>query len=198
MTPSSFDPSPLAWLFWALLAAIAGLSGWVAWRLNHVRKLRQQRAVRMRRKRQRRQAAPPRALPSAACVHDIPLDAPEHRPLILVVDDSPVALHNAKRVLDSQPYRVALAENGRQAWALLQDQKPDLIISDIDMPQMTGFDLLRLVREDLRLSDLPFILMTSNLYAHAQASQSAGFDSLLPKPYAPEDLVEQVRFLLQQ
>ena len=53
--------------------------------------------------------------------------------------------------------------------------------------------VLDLVREDLRLADLPFILMTSHLYAHVQSSQAAGFDSLLPKPYSPEDLVEQVK-----
>lgn len=181
-----------------LLIAFVALAGWTFWRLKKVRKEREHRALRMRRKRQKKDAAPPRASPSSSTLNDVPLDAPEHRPLILVVDDSKAALHNAKKVLDRQPYRVMLAENGRQAWALLQDQKPDLIISDIDMPLMTGFELLKLVREDLRLADLPFILMTSHLYTHVQASQNAGFDSLLPKPYNPEDLVDQVRFLLQE
>lgn len=178
--------------------SLVALIMWVVWRLRKVRRDQEHRALRMRRKRQRKAAAPPRASPSAENLNEVPLDAPEYRPLILVVDDSKAALHNAKKVLDGQPYRVALAENGREAWALLQDQKPDLIISDIDMPLMNGFELLKLVREDLRLADLPFILMTSHLYTHVQSSQSAGFDSLLPKPYNPEDLVDQVRFLLQE
>lgn len=193
---------PSVTLSWALptllVLLLAGVVGWTLWRLKKVQTEREHRALRMRRKRQRKAAAPPRPSPSSASLNEVPLDAPEHRPLILVVDDSKAALHNAKQVLDRQPYRVMLAENGRQAWALLQDQKPDLIISDIDMPLMTGFELLKLVREDLRLADLPFILMTSHLYTHVQASQNAGFDSLLPKPYNPEDLVDQVRFLLQE
>ena len=152
----------------------------------------------MRRKRQRKAAQPPKVSPSASMVHEVSREAPERRPLILVVDDSKAAREYTRSILEKQPYRVLVADNGRAAWSYLQDQKPDLIISDIDMPLMTGFELLRLVREDLRLADLPFILMTSHLYAHVQSSQAAGFDSLLPKPYSPEDLVEQVRFLLQE
>lgn len=200
--PSIIQPLLQFWTaWWPLLVALVPailLSLWVVCRLRKVRAAKEARAVRMRRKRQRKAALPPRIVPSASIVHDVSRDAPEHRPLILVVDDSKAALFNAKRILESQPYRVVLAENGKQAWSLLQDQKPDLILSDLDMPLMTGFELLRLVREDLRLADLPFILMTSHLYAHVQASQNAGFDSLLSKPYHPEDLVEQVRFLLQE
>lgn len=176
----------------ALLAAL------MVWRLRRVRKERQERALRMRKKRQRRAAQPPKAIPSASIVHDMSREAPEHRPLILVVDDSKAAREYTRTILEKQPYRVIVAENGRVAWSYLQDQTPDLIISDIDMPLMTGFELLRLVREDLRLADMPFILMTSRLYKHVQSDQAAGFDSLLPKPHSPEDLVEQVRFLLQE
>lgn len=192
---NAWDPwGPVVLLGLVVVATIAA----VLWRLKRVRFEREARALRMRRKRHRKAAQPPRAVPSASMVHEISLDAPEHRPLILVVDDSRAALQYAKSVLEKQPYRVLLAENGRVAWSYMQDQKPDLVLSDIDMPVMTGFELLRLVREDLRLADLPFILMTSHLSTHVKSSQGAGFDSLLPKPYSPEDLVEQVRFLLQE
>lgn len=187
------------WKLLVLLLLVVGIGvGVIAWRLKKVQAERQARAIRMRRKRQRKAAQPPKAAPSASVVHEISREAPERRPLILVVDDSKAAREYTRSILEKQPYRVLTADNGRVAWSYLQDQKPDLIISDIDMPLMTGFELLRLVREDLRLADLPFILMTSHLYTHVQSSQGAGFDSLLPKPYSPEALVEQVRFLLQE
>lgn len=155
------------------------------------------RQLRMKAKRKRKAALPPAPLSSENA-----LSPPAHwtgkRPVVLVVDDSKAALINAKKILEHKMYRVLLAENGREAWTLLQDEKPDLILSDIDMPALDGFGLLKLVREDLRLSDMPFILMTSNMAAHAKAFEQKGFDSLLPKPYNPEDLVEQIRFLLKE
>lgn len=193
-----FDSWNAWWPLWLLVVVVLGAVGVVGWRLKKVQADRTARALRMRRKRQRKAAQPPKVSPSASMVHEISREAPERRPLILVVDDSKAAREYTRSILEKQPYRVLVADNGRAAWSYLQDQKPDLIISDIDMPLMTGFELLRLVREDLRLADLPFILMTSHLYTHVQSSQAAGFDSLLPKPYSPEDLVEQVRFLLQE
>ena len=185
------------WPLVLIICVVVALVVVLGIRLQRVRADHKARALRMLRKRQRKAAQPPKSAPSASLVHDFSQEAPEHRPLILVADDSRAALLYAKSILEKQPYRVMLAENGRAAWGMMQEQKPDLVISDIDMPQMNGFQLLRLVREDLKLADLPFILMTSHLYTHVKSSQSAGFDSLLPKPYSPEDLVEQVRFLLQ-
>jgi len=191
----------LFWISWwpllvTLLPAL-GLAWWVAWRLKKVQAEKNARAVRMRRQRKQKNARPPKAPPSASVVHEVPEEAPEVRPLILVVDDSKSALHNAQKVLSTQPFRVVVAENGRQAWGLMQDETPALILSDIDMPFMTGLELLALVRSDLRLMETPFILMTGNLYLHLQNNKSAGFNSLLPKPYRPEDLVEQVRYFLE-
>lgn len=195
---SSLTAFLLDW--WPLLVALLpalGLGAWVAWRVKKVKADRDARAYRMRKQRKRQNAQPPKASPSVGIINTVPLEAPTNRPLILVVDDSKTALMHIQRVLNAQPYRVVVAEDGRQAWALMQDESPALIISDIDMPVMTGLDLLKLVRSDLRLMQTPFVLMTSNLYLHLQASKAAGYDSLLSKPYRPEDLVEQVRHFLE-
>jgi len=158
------------------------------------------RSRRMQAKRKRKAALPP--LPVVSQTEGSLVTKPQKqsgkRSMILVVDDSKAALMNAKKILDQEMYRVVMAENGREAWGVLQEEKPDLILSDIDMPALDGFGLLKLVREDLRLSDIPFILMTSNMAAHAKAYEQKGFDSLLPKPYKPEDLIEQIKFLLQE
>ena len=181
----------------ALLCSILVMF-WV--RRKKIKAQMQARATRMRRKRRRSAALPPKAVPASSSASDNgpPSDTPERRPVILVVDDSKSALVHAQRILETRAYRVVVAENGHVAWGLLQDQKPDLVISDIDMPKLDGFGLLRLIREDLRLADLPVMLMTGHLYLHVQAHQHEGFDSLLPKPYRPEDLLDQVKFLLQE
>ena len=200
MTAQSLAAFWSQWWPLVLMAAIVlGLVAVLLVRVQRVRAANKARALRMLRLRQKKAAQPPKASPSASLVSDnLSREAPEHRPMILIANDSRAALQHAKSILEKQPYRVVLAENGRIAWGIMQEEKPDLVISDIDMPQLNGFQLLRLVREDLKLADLPFILMTNHLYTHVQSSQSAGFDSLLPMPYRPEDLVEQVRFLLQQ
>lgn len=187
--------------WWGLLIAALLLSVLVMFwvRRKKIKNQMQARATRMRRKRRRTAALPPKATATAASSSNgPPSDTPERRPVILVVDDSKSALVHAQRILETRAYRVVVAENGHQAWGLLQDQKPDLVISDIDMPKLDGFGLLRLIREDLRLADLPVMLMTGHLYLHVQAHQHEGFDSLLPKPYRPEDLLDQVKFLLQE
>lgn len=200
-------PIAALWTHHALMGALTVLAlavgVWCWSRLKKVRLQRNHRALRMRRARLKHAARPPQAAPGwrtppepgAPRRPTMAEEAPEYRPLVLVVDDSKAALVHAREILERGAYRVEVADNGRTAWALLQDHKPDLILSDIDMPVMTGLELLRLVREDLRLADLPFVLMTGNLFYH-QSLPSPEADSLLSKPYRAEDLLSQVNYLL--
>jgi CheY-like chemotaxis protein len=121
------------------------------------------------------------------------------RPVILLVDDSPTVLKTTTALLEEKQYRVITAENGKKAWSILQDgQKPDAIITDIDMPMLNGFGLLKLIRSDLKLADLPVIMMTGKVYYHIQAGHEEGLNGLLSKPFRSEDLYEQIRFVLQE
>jgi CheY-like chemotaxis protein len=120
----------------------------------------------------------------------------KRRSLVMVVDDSPTVLTAARKALEEESYRVITVENGREAWAMLQEERPDLIISDIEMPKVNGFQLLKLVREDMEMASLPVMLMTSHLYYDVKMGHEAGANAFLTKPYEAEDLVEQVRYLL--
>jgi len=117
-----------------------------------------------------------------------------------LVDDSVTVLKSTAAMLEEKEYRVITAENGRKAWSILQNdnQRPDAVISDIDMPMMSGFALLKYIRSDLVLSDMPVILMTGKTYYHAQAGKEQGLSGLLSKPFESNALYEQLKYVLQE
>ncbi|NVI10005.1 response regulator, partial [Paraburkholderia youngii] len=84
-------------------------------------------------------------------------------PLVLVVDDSITVRRVTQRLLKREGYRVALAADGLQALERLQEERPAVVLSDIEMPRMDGFDLARNIRADRGLHDLPIIMITSRI-----------------------------------
>ncbi|MFC3675358.1 hybrid sensor histidine kinase/response regulator [Ferrovibrio xuzhouensis] len=92
-----------------------------------------------------------------------PVAAPQesHAPLILVVDDSITTRTLERSILEAMGYRVKLGVDGRNALSLLVEERPDLVISDIEMPRMDGFELLYAMKNDERFSGIPVILVTS-------------------------------------
>jgi chemosensory pili system protein ChpA (sensor histidine kinase/response regulator) len=115
-------------------------------------------------------------------------------PLILVVDDSITVRRVTQRLLKREGYRVALANDGLQALERLQEEKPALVLSDIEMPRMDGFDLLRNIRADSQLADLPVIMITSRIaQKHRDHASELGANHYLGKPYSEEQLLGLVR-----
>jgi CheY-like chemotaxis protein len=161
--------------------------------LNHLREVED---ARLRRRARRQRQETERQASTALAVRDRSGRRTKRRALVLVVDDSPTVLIAARKALENESYRVITSESGREAWNVLQDEHPDLIISDIEMPNVNGFQLLKLVREDLELADLPVMLMTSHLYYDVKMGQAAGANAFLTKPYEADDLIEQVRYLI--
>ncbi|MEY8878697.1 MAG: Hpt domain-containing protein, partial [Leptothrix sp. (in: b-proteobacteria)] len=84
-------------------------------------------------------------------------------PLVLVVDDSLTVRRVTKRLLEREGYRVALAKDGLEALEALGGERPVVVLSDIEMPRMDGFDLLRNIRADALLNDLPVVMITSRI-----------------------------------
>jgi CheY-like chemotaxis protein len=87
-------------------------------------------------------------------------DALTHAPRILVADDSSASRALSKHLLSAAGYDVRVAEDGAQAWDLLQQSVFDVLVSDALMPELDGFELLRRVRASAEFSDLPVILNT--------------------------------------
>ena len=114
-------------------------------------------------------------------------------PLILVVDDSLTVRRVTQRLLERGGYRVALAKDGLDAIERLAEERPALVLSDIEMPRMDGFDLVRNIRGDARLSDLPVIMITSRIaQKHRDYAAALGVEHYLGKPYSEEDLLALV------
>ena len=115
-------------------------------------------------------------------------------PLVLVVDDSITVRRVTQRLLKREGYRVALANDGLQALERLQEEKPSVVLSDIEMPRMDGFDLARNIRGDAQLRDLPIIMITSRIAAkHREHAMELGVDHYLGKPYSEDELLGLVR-----
>lgn len=111
-------------------------------------------------------------------------------PLVLVVDDSITVRRVTQRLLQREGYRVILAADGLQALEKLQQERPTVVLSDIEMPRMDGFDLVRNIRSDARLSDLPVIMITSRIAEkHREHARELGVDHYLGKPYAEDELL---------
>ncbi len=111
-------------------------------------------------------------------------------PLVLVVDDSLTVRRVTQRMLVREGYRVALAKDGMDALERLVDELPQVVLTDIEMPRMDGFDLVRNIRADSRLRELPVIMITSRIaQKHREYASELGVDHYLGKPYSEEDLL---------
>ncbi len=122
------------------------------------------------------------------------MSAAAQTPLILVVDDSITVRRVTQRLLLREGYRVALAADGLQALERLQEERPTVVLSDIEMPRMDGFDLARNIRADARLKHIPIIMITSRIAEkHRVHAMELGVDHYFGKPYSEEELISLVR-----
>ena len=115
-------------------------------------------------------------------------------PLILVVDDSITVRRVTQRLLLRDGYRVVMAADGLQALERLQEEIPAVVLSDIEMPRMDGFDLVRNIRADQRMKDLPIIMITSRIAGkHNDHAVELGVNHYLGKPYSEDELLRLIR-----
>ncbi|CAA9413531.1 MAG: Signal transduction histidine kinase CheA [uncultured Ramlibacter sp.] len=124
----------------------------------------------------------------------VPAPAVPQIPLVLVVDDSITVRRVTQRLLQREGYRVSLAADGLQALERLAEEKPAVVLSDIEMPRMDGFDLARNIRADARWAGLPIIMITSRIAEkHREHARELGVNHYLGKPYSEEELLSHVR-----
>ena len=118
----------------------------------------------------------------------------ERQPTVMVVDDSLTVRKITGRLLEREGYLVVTAKDGVDALERLLESVPDVILSDIEMPRMDGFDLARNIRADQRLAKLPIIMITSRLAdKHRRYASEIGVDHYLGKPYQDEELLGLIR-----
>ncbi len=119
-------------------------------------------------------------------------------PLVLVVDDSITVRRVTQRLLQREGYRVALAADGLQGLERLQHERPAVVLSDIEMPRMDGFDFLRNIRADAAWRDLPVVMITSRTAEkHQEHARQLGANHYLGKPYSEDELLGLVRTYTQ-
>ncbi|MEW6310530.1 MAG: response regulator, partial [Pseudomonadota bacterium] len=124
---------------------------------------------------------------------------PEHgRPtLVMVVDDSVTVRKVTSRLLERNGMNVMTAKDGVDAISQLQERKPDIMLLDIEMPRMDGFEVAALVRHDERLKDLPIIMITSRTgEKHRERALAIGVNQYLGKPYQESLLLESIEQLV--
>jgi chemosensory pili system protein ChpA (sensor histidine kinase/response regulator) len=124
---------------------------------------------------------------------------PEAPPLVMVVDDSLTVRRVSQRLLERNGYDVMLAKDGVDALRQLQDQRPDIMLVDIEMPRMDGFDLTRNVRGNRQTHDIPIIMITSRTAEkHRNLAFEIGVNEYLGKPYQEEELLGLIRRLVAE
>jgi chemosensory pili system protein ChpA (sensor histidine kinase/response regulator) len=152
-----------------------------------------------------RRSAALRARVEAGIVAEIPAvvpppiaaPPPRRHPLIMVVDDSITMRKVTTRVLERAELDVVTAKDGLDAVEKLQEKVPDLMLLDIEMPRMDGYELATYMRNDSRLKDVPIIMVTSRTgEKHRQRALEIGVERYLGKPYQEADLLRHVQEIL--
>lgn len=141
-------------------------------------------------------AAPdPALMPAAAGALSPLLHAPRPRCALLTVDDGPINLEYKHSLFEPAGYTVLDADRPSRALALMRVQPVDLVLSDVEMPEGGGFELLRTVRADAGLRDLPFIFLTSTARDEASVARglALGADAYLVRPLEAALLLAQIR-----
>jgi DNA-binding NarL/FixJ family response regulator len=118
---------------------------------------------------------------------------------LLLVDDEPGVRLAVKEYLADSGFTVQVASNADDAWQILQQKTPDLVISDIMMPRVDGYQFLKRLRDDPRFKALPVVFLTARgMTSDRIQGYQAGVDAYLPKPFDPEELIAIVENLLER
>nr|WP_288452625.1 Hpt domain-containing protein [uncultured Pseudomonas sp.] len=132
----------------------------------------------------------PRLSADAGAVAEVEVERPT---LVMVVDDSVTVRKVTSRLLERNGMNVLTAKDGVDAIAQLQEHRPDIMLLDIEMPRMDGFEVANLIRHDEGLKDLPIIMITSRTgEKHRERAMSIGVNEYLGKPYQESLLLDSI------
>ena len=121
---------------------------------------------------------------------------------ILIVDDDPDILDNIVTVLETQPYRLATARDGKKCMAMIKEEIPDLLILDLLMPRMDGWGVIREMRSEPRFANVPIMVLTtviedaSRRRYELETGIAMDVQEYIQKPVTPSELIRRVETLL--
>jgi len=116
---------------------------------------------------------------------------------VLVVDDEIHIIHVVAIKLRNNGYEVISAENGGEAFALAYEEMPDIIVTDFQMPVMTGVELVRKLRQDEATKDIPVIMLTARGFAiEDEQKEDLQISEFLSKPFSPKELLRSIEDIL--
>src|SRR5687768_14626719 len=125
------------------------------------------------------------------------INTPTDGALIMVVEDHVALLRDMSFILEVAGFDVVSAADGVEALAMMKRQTPDLVLSDIDMPNMDGYELLRQMHTEKKLAAVPCILMSGNDdYEHLMTALDLGAADYLPKPFDAYELIDAIHMAL--
>ena len=125
------------------------------------------------------------------------------QPYILIVDDDPDILDNIVTVLETQPYRLATAQDGKRCMAMIKEEIPDLLILDLLMPRMDGWGVIREMRSEPRFMSVPIMVLTtviedaSRRRYELETGIAMDVQEYIQKPVTPSKLIQRVETLLE-
>jgi len=119
---------------------------------------------------------------------------------VLIVDDDQKVCALLTELIENEGYEVVAAPDGGRALEIVQSFEPDLVISDVVMPVLSGLGLCRLMKQDARTADIPFILISGlrNAEENSLEGLTAGADDYLPVPFRNEELLVKVARLAER
>lgn len=118
---------------------------------------------------------------------------------VLVVDDEPNILLSLEFLMEQAGFTVRTAADGESALACIEQQAPDLVLLDISLPGISGFDVLEQLRADSRFQRLPVIMLTAHgREVEREKGMALGADDYVTKPFSTQALVQKVRQLLDE
>jgi CheY-like chemotaxis protein len=112
---------------------------------------------------------------------------------VLIADDEPSMRLLVRATIESDQYEVLEASDGDEAWAMIKEHKPSVVLLDVQMPGRTGLEVLAMIRSDPELAPTRVIMLTAKaLKADVEVGMTAGADLYLTKPFSPLDLLTRV------
>lgn len=124
----------------------------------------------------------------------------EEKKRIVCIEDEPETTNLVQLILAREGYEVLGADGGEEGLAMVREELPDLVLLDLMMPDMDGWQVYQLLKEDEATRDIPVIVVTAKVQSidKVLGLQVAKVDDYITKPFRPEELSERVKYVLSQ